>query len=138
MHACTCNPLMHHNMIITAVHGARMRARVSLVFHTHQSDLCADEDVRHPGGRAGNFPAEYRGGSRKRRVCLRAALGSCVRSQRNAETPTALHQSATASRWLHAETSPALLQSASSKSERALERDAPDDVGYYVRAILCI
>lgn len=86
---CTCNPLMHRNIIISAVHKAHMR-HVSLglmsrteplVFYTHQSDLCADEDVRHPGGRTGNFPAEYRGGSQMRRFCLSALRSARVRTR---------------------------------------------------------
>ncbi len=83
-HACTCNPLiMHHNIIITAVHDAHARSRQSRVSYAPVGSVCWWGCT---ASRRQNFyfPAEYRGGSlgcvasssalRLARLCARSGM----------------------------------------------------------------
>ncbi len=101
-----------------------MRARVSLVFHTHQSDLCADEDVRHPGGRTSTSQRNIEEGlSDASRLAPRCAWLVCALAAEceNAHRAPPISDSEPLAECGNT-------QSASSTYERAVERDAPDYV----------
>ncbi len=110
-HACTCNPLMHHNIIITAVHDAHTRSVGSLALASvscfiRTSLICVLMRMYGiPAAERATFQRNIEEGLGcvASRLSPRCAWLVCALAA-ECETPTALHQSATASRWRNAET----------------------------------